>query len=141
MSVPEPVKEEKIEEDKHLEYLNEWKRLFGAINKEIRVTLYTEKNFREVLESKYGDIEFSHYCYSSARIVVDLPDKFKLKYLVGMTSDEMFSHDGVLADPLIHAENPYPCEPRTEKWSCFYYTLCTIERTAREEIPQPPNNI
>lgn len=140
MDIPKPVKKEVLEKDLRLQYLQEWKSLFEEIGEGIQVTLYNESTFKDVLDALYGNIEFEYSYYSDARIVVTLPSTYGFSYLICMTNDEMFSESEVLSDKLIHEDPPYPCEPKTKKWSEFYATLCTFEKISRKEIQPPPKS-
>lgn len=124
--------------DLRLGILNKWKDLFEEVHKDIKVYLYTEEIFREVLEETYGDISFSSDCRSDVRIIVILPKELELEYLVGLTYDRMFSHREVLSDPLLSQNYTYPCEPEFFKWEKLYYDICEISEEIKKEIPYPP---
>jgi len=138
MSIPKPPKEIVQAKDPTDDYLKEWKRLFESIRSDIKVIIYTETNFQEMLNINSISINMSSYYIYDARIFVNLPSDFKLGYLVGMIRDEMYSNREVLSDPLIDQNEFYDCEPETKKWEDFYKEICAINKAIQKFIPKPP---
>ncbi len=137
--IPKPVKKLAYKKDLRKEYLNGWKKLFESIHEDIKVALYTQSDFENILRETLGDVNFPGYYFDDARIVVILPGELNLKYLVGLTGNLMFSHAEVLADPLIGENYNYDCEPEKSSWQKFYFDLCKISEENKGEIPLPPD--
>jgi len=135
--IPKNPKKFSHSKDLRIKLLNEWKKLFEKVHGEIKVYLYTEEMFKDILTEIYGDIDFESGYYSNARIIVILPEELELEYLVGLTNDHMFSHQEVLEDPLLAENRNYPCVPEYFKWEKFYFDICKISEERKREIPFP----
>ena len=139
--IPRKPKEFSHNKDLRIKLLNEWKKLFKKIHEEIKVYLYTEEIFKDILNEIYGDISFSSEYYDEARIIIILPKEFELQYLVGLIGDRMFSHKQVLEDPLFPENYNYPCVPESFKWEKFYFDICKISEERKQEIPFPASPV
>ncbi|HRH24906.1 MAG TPA: hypothetical protein PLQ20_01020 [Candidatus Paceibacterota bacterium] len=117
--------------------LENWCKLFEEIDTEIKTFHYFQEDFQENLERTL-EIEFEYWIMNNARILILLPGRFDLKYLVGCSSDEMFSYREVQADPLIHDQDPYPCSPRLKPWKDFYEEVTKLSNKFKKEIPKLP---
>lgn len=134
--IPKPVAKRKLTHDKREKFLNEWKELFESIHPLIVVTI---KDFPSGLpESLEHKVEFASD-YQKVKIFVELPEEFKIRYLIGLPYDRMFSHVEVMGDDAYFAQEDdvFDCEPRTKPWKFFYNELCKITEKNKKEIPNP----
>lgn len=137
--IPSKPKEFLHSEDFRVKLLNEWKKIFKKIHPNIKVYLYMDKVFKDMLNEIYENISFESQFYSDARIIIILPEELELKYLVGLTNDRMFSHQEVLEDPLLGENYNIPCQPELFTWEKFYFDICKISDEKKKEIPSPPS--
>lgn len=135
MDIPKPPPAIPQDLDQQDKYLKEWKRLFEAIDQKITVVLYSESNFRKVLDSKFIDYELAYFLYKGAKIIVELPPHLQFEYLIGVNLDQMFSYKDVQSDPLL---GEYDCEPQTKKWSEYYKIISDLSNKLKKQIPAPP---
>ncbi len=136
--IVKPVKQKPKLKDKRVKYLEEWKKLFEDISDEIKVILYSEKDFDKVLDELLEDRDFEGGFNSRAKIIVILPKDFRLGYLIGLAYNHMYSEREVIQDGFVVSENNLPSyEPETYSWKKFYNEVYKISKEVFNQVPKP----
>ena len=133
-----PPKQKPKVNDKRINYLEVWKKLFEDISDEIKVILHFEKDFYKVLDELLEDIDFEGGFYTKAKIIVILPKDFRLRYLIGLAYNHMYSEREVIEDGFVVSENNLSSyEPKTYSWEKFYNEVYKISKEVFNQVPNP----
>jgi hypothetical protein len=133
-----PVKQKPKLKDERINHLEGWKKLFEDISYEIKVILHFEKDFDKVLYELLEDIDFEGGFYTKAKIIVILPKDFRLRYLIGLAYNHMYSEREVIKDGFTVSEYNLPSyQPKTYSWKKFYNEVYKISKEVFNQVPNP----
>jgi hypothetical protein len=139
--IPVPVAGKDIDKDLRKQYLDQWKELFQAIDKNIYVFTQEDEGFEKLHHQWIGRRDFDSTMRRYVVLIIILQNNKDIiqEYIIGLTHNRMFSNIQIEEDIRLIREQEMDVSllPKTFSWEEVYVDLCEQVHKERKQIFPP----